>query len=228
MLKVNANEIFPYHYDVKFDSEEIPDIDLLNCTNEADQKYDSEDEIGLDALFSTEQPIQKCDYNTYVFSISPFSDSDEEESKYESDSDFKVEYSELEEHDRQSADEITEDEEEIYRLQKEDHDTKFDSEGVSYQNLLSSSKEADLRYDLEDDIGLDLLFHKEERNQKRDLDGEFDLELLDNKEEQGRKWDSYEGMNLSLLYGYYVIQTTCDECMNQLFSMQSLDTYSLL
>ena len=50
-------------------------------------------------------------------SISPFSDSDEEVSESESDSDFEVEHSELEEHD-QSADEITEDEEEIYRLQK--------------------------------------------------------------------------------------------------------------
>ena len=195
-------------HDVKFDSEEIPDIDLLNCTKEANQKYDSEDDIGLHALVSTEQPIQKCDYKNCVSSISPFSDSDEEESEYESDSDFEVEHSELEEHD-QSADEITDDEEEIYRLQK-DHDTKFESEDVSYKNLLRSSKDADLRYDSEDDIGLNLLFLKDERDQKRDLVGKFDLDLLDNREEQGRKWDSDEGMNLNLLYGTDEMNLTCD------------------
>ena len=69
-------------------------------------------------------------------SISPFSESDEEENKSGYDSDFEVKHSEEEEYD-QSADEITDDEEENYRLQKEDHDTKFDSEDVSYQDLLS-------------------------------------------------------------------------------------------
>ena len=34
-------------------------------------------------------------------------------------------------------------------MEKEDHDTKFDLEDVSYQDLLSSSKEADLKYDSE-------------------------------------------------------------------------------
>ena len=187
-------------HDIKFDSEEISDIDLLNCTKEADQKYDSEDDIGLDSLFSTEQPIQKCYYNTCVSSISPFSESDEEENKSDSDSDFEVEHSEEEEYD-QSADEFTDDEEEIYRLQKEDHDTKFDSDDVSYQDLLISSKEADLKYDSEDDIGLDVLFHKEGRDQERDLGGKFDLDLLDNRKEQGQKLDSNEGMHLNLLFG---------------------------
>ena len=186
-------------HDIKFDSEEISDIDFLNCTKEADHKYDSEDDIGLDSLFSTEQPIQKCYYNTCVSSISPFSESDEEENKSDSDSDFEVEHSEEEDHD-QSADEITDDEEKIYRLQKEDHYTKFDSEDVSYQDLLSSSKEADLKYDSEDDIGLDVLFHKEGRDQKRNLDGKFDLDLLDNRKEQGQKLDSNEGMHLNLLF----------------------------
>ena len=146
-------------HDIKFDSEKLSDIDLITCTKEADQKYDSEDDIELDSLFSTEQPIQKCDYNTCVSNISPFSESDEEENKSGYDSDFEVEHSEKEDYD-QSADEITEDEEENYRLQKEDHDTKFDSGDVFYQDLLSSSKEADLKYDSEDDIGLDVLFHK--------------------------------------------------------------------
>ena len=187
-------------HDIKFDSEEISDIDLLNCTKEADQKYDSEDDIGLDALFSTEQPIQKCDYNTCVSSISPFSENDEEENKSDSDSDFEVGHSEEEERD-QSADEFTDDEEQIYRLQKEDHDTKFCSEDVSYQDLLSSLKEADLKYDSEDEIGLDVLFHKEGRDQKTDLDGRFDLDLLDNRKEQGQKLDSNEGMHLHLLFG---------------------------
>ena len=116
-------------HDIKFDSEEISDVDLLNCTKEADQKYDSGDDIGLDSMFSTEQPIQKCDYNTCVFSISPFSESVEEGNKSYSDSDSEIEHSEEEERD-QPTDEITDDEEEIYRLQKEDQDTKFDSEDV--------------------------------------------------------------------------------------------------
>ena len=146
-------------HDIKFDSEKISNIDLITCTKEADQKYDSEDDIELDSLFSTEQPIQKCDYNTCVSNISPFSESDEEENKSGYDSDFEVEHSEKEDYD-QSADEITDDEEENYRFQKEDHDTKFDSGDVFYQDLLSSSKEADLKYDSEDDIGLDVLFHK--------------------------------------------------------------------
>ena len=133
-------------HDIKFDSEEISDIDLINCTKEADQKYDSEDDIGLDSMFSIDQPIQKCDYNTCVSSISPFSESDQEGNKSYSDSDFEIEHSEEEERD-QPTDKITDDEEEIYRLQKEDQDTKFDSEDVSYQDLLSSSKEADLKYD---------------------------------------------------------------------------------
>ena len=95
-------------------------------------------------------------------------------------------------------------------LQKEDQDTKFDSENVSYQDLLSSSKEADLKYDSEDEIGLDVLFHKEGRDQKRDLDGKFDLDLLDNRKEQGRKLDSNEGMNLNLLYGADEMNLRCD------------------
>ena len=141
-------------------------------------------------------------------SISPFSDSDEEDSESESDSDFEVERSELEEHD-QSADEITDDEEEIHCLQKEDHDTRFDSEDVSYQNLLSSSKEADGKNDSNDNFGLDVLFYKEERDQKRHLDGKVALDLLDNKK-QGRKWDSDEGMNLNLLYGADEMNFRCD------------------
>ena len=123
-------------HDIKFDSQKIPDIDLLNCTKEDDQKYDSEDDIELDALFSTEQPIQKCDYNTYVSSISSFTENDQKDSESESDSNFEVEHSEEEERD-QSADEITYDEEENNSLQKEDHDTKFDSVDVFYQDLLS-------------------------------------------------------------------------------------------
>ena len=187
-------------HDIKFDSQEISDIDLLNCTKEADQKYDSEDDIGFDSMFSIDQPIQKCDYNTCMSSISPFSENGEEKNKSDSNSDFEVGHSEEEERD-QSADEFTDDEEEIYRLQKEDHDTKFCSEDVSYQDLLSSLKKADLKYDSDDDIGLDVLFHKEGRDQKTDLDGKFDLDLLDNRKEQGQKLDSNEGMHLHLLFG---------------------------
>ena len=65
-------------HDIKYDSQEISDIDLLNCTKEADQKYDSEDDIGFDSMFSIDQPIQKCDYNTCMSSISPFSENGEE------------------------------------------------------------------------------------------------------------------------------------------------------
>ena len=154
-------------HDIKFDSEEISDIDLINCTKEADQKYDSEDDIGLDALFSTEQPIQKCDYNTCVSSISPFSKSDEEENKSDSDSDFEVEHSEEEQRD-QSADEITGDEEEIYCVEKEVHDIKFDSEEIPDIDLIICTKEADQKYDSGDDIGLDALFSTEQPIPKRD------------------------------------------------------------
>ena len=80
--------------------------------------------------------------------ISPFSESDEEEGESDSYSDYESGHSEEEDHD-QSANEITDYEEGIYRLEKEDHDTKFDLEDVSYQDLLSSSKEADVKYDSE-------------------------------------------------------------------------------
>ena len=98
-------------HDIKFDSQKVPDIDLLNCTKEDDQKYDSEDDIELDALFSTEQPIQKCDYNTCASSISSFTENDQKDSESESDSNFEVEHSEEEERDH-SADEFADDEEE--------------------------------------------------------------------------------------------------------------------
>ena len=80
--------------------------------------------------------------------ISPFSESDEEEGESDSYSDYENGHSEEEDHD-QSANEITDYEEGIYRLEKEDHDTKFDLEDVSYQDLLGSSKEADLKYHAE-------------------------------------------------------------------------------
>ena len=148
---------------------------------------------------------RECSHRPFV----NLSESDEEEGELDSYSDYEDGHSEEDDHD-QSADEITDYEEGIYRLEKEDHDTKFDSEDVSYQDLLSSSKQADLKYDSEDDIGLDVLFHKEKRDHKRDLDGKYDLDLLDKRKEQCRKWDSDEGMNLSLLYGAAEMNLRCD------------------
>ena len=81
-----------------------------------------------------------------------------EESGSGSDSDYEDECSEEKQH-HQSADEITDGEEEIFRVEKEDH-IKFDSEEISDIDLLNCTKEADRKYD-PDDIGLDALFSTE-------------------------------------------------------------------
>ena len=196
-------------HDIKFDSQKIPGINLLNCTKEDDQKYDSEDGIGLDSMFSIDQPIQKCDYNTCVSSSHHSAKVMRKETNH-----ILIQISKLSTARKKNVTSLLMRSQtmkkKIYRLQKEDQDTKFDSEDVSSQDLLSSSKEAYLKYDSEYDIELDVLFYKEERDQKTDLDGKFDLDLLDDRKEQGRKLDSNEGMNLNLLYSADEMNLRCD------------------
>ena len=98
-------------------------------------------------------------------SIPPFSESDDEDSESDSDSEFEVEHKGNEGHD-QSADEmsqfsessyeegrsgsdsdygdersvITDDEEEIYCMEKEDHDVKVDSEEIPDIDLYKRSR----------------------------------------------------------------------------------------
>ena len=112
----------------------------------------------LETIGKPTAATRQYDYNTFMSSISPFSESDDEDSEWDPDSDFEVEHngneepdqsademspfskscneeggsgsdsdyederSEKEQHD-QSVDEITDDEEEIYCLEK-DHGTK--------------------------------------------------------------------------------------------------------
>ena len=119
---------------------------------------DEDSESDSDSDFEVEHNGNE-EHDQSTDEMSPFSESGNEEGGSGSDSDYEDECSEEKQH-HQSADEITDGEEEIFRVEKEDHDIKFDSEEISDIDLLNCTKEADRKYD-PDDIGLDALFSTE-------------------------------------------------------------------
>ena len=119
---------------------------------------DEDSESDSDSDFEVEHNGNE-EHDQSADEMSPFSESGNEEGGSGSDSDYEDECSEEKQH-HQSADEITDGEEEIFRVEKEDHDIKFDSEEISDIDLLNCTKEADRKYD-PDDIGLDALFSTE-------------------------------------------------------------------
>ena len=119
---------------------------------------DEDSESDSDSDFEVEHNGNE-EHDQSTDEMSPFSESGNEEGGSGSDSDYEDECSEEKQH-HQSADEITDGEEEIFRVEKEDHDIKFDSEEISDIDLLNCTKGADRKYD-PDDIGLDALFSTE-------------------------------------------------------------------
>ena len=114
--------------------------------------------------------------------ITPFSESDDEESVSSNGSEDEDEQSEREEQDHHSC-EITEDEEKMYFAKEEVNDKKFDSEDVPNLQSLHCREEVSKKCDPEE-LDMGILFGAEDDDHSLDSEKVCSLSLLVEKVEK--------------------------------------------